>query len=157
MIIQAINQTFNTMSTKVTQPTGDAILCDTQGYQLVWDATAKWFKWIPVGGENYNTGYLQMYTTVGPNGISGAINKRDQTAGTVIWINSNPSLAPTITLTTTSSAIITGSLNILQNDLKPAFDFIYHIELNINTPDGAALNATADSFITSFIQIAQWT
>ena len=95
MIVQSVNQSFNQFTTKVTQPTADAILYDDNGYQLIWDATAKWFKWIPTSTQNYDTGYLRIASNIAPAGVFAPVNKREATKGSPIWLGSDPSRAPT--------------------------------------------------------------
>lgn len=156
MIIQSVNQSFNEFTTKVTQPTGDAILYDANGYQLIWDATAKWFKWMPAETENYDTGYLKISSNIAPSGVFAPVNKRGVVKGNPIWLSVDPTIAPTANLTTASFASISGIIECLQADLKADCDLIFSIDVNINAPLGTAASATDDSFITSFVKIATW-
>lgn len=159
MQIISKNESLDSFITKVTQPTEDAILYDRNGFQLLWDATAKWFKWIPATIQNYDTNYLTVNSTMTAalDGISPPVNKRDTATRAPIWINSDPTVAPTSVLTTASDASIEGTIKCLQSDLKADCDLIYRIQVNINSSDGTAAGATADSFITSIVQIANWT
>lgn len=156
MIIQSVNQSFNQFTTKVTQPTADAILYDDNGYQLMWDATAKWFKWIPANTQNYDTGYLRIASNIAPGGVFAPVNKRGLAKETPIWLGSDPSRAPIANLTSASFASISGIIECLQNDLKSECDLIFSIDVNIKAPAGTSASITADSFITSFVKIAVW-
>ena len=156
MIIQSVNQSFNSFTTKVTQPTGDATLYDDNGFQLVWDATAKWFKFIPVNIQDYDTGYLFVDSNMITGGTFDPVDKRSQTKNAAIWLNSDPSVAPTSTLTTSSYSSVRGIIECLQTDLKADCDLFFQIDVNINAPLGTAASATADSFITSSVRVAKW-
>jgi hypothetical protein len=158
MFVNSINQELCSYSTKVTHPTEDAVLYDMNGLKLMWDATAKWFKWIPKTLTNYNTGYLacDSSVTASLSGMNVPVRKRTQTVEADVWINSDQSVAPTSILTTNSTAIIKGSIKWLSATRVPDCDVWFEISLNLDTPTGDAADCTADSFITSKVQFSKW-
>lgn len=152
------NQNLFTCSTQVTQPTADAVLYDQNGIALMWDATAKWFKWIPTTGVDYNTGYLtctsNMVASLSEYSIP--VRKRDQASGNPVWLNSDPTVAPTSILGTDSIATIKTSIKFLTPALVGECDLWATIKVNINASTGSASSCTADSFITSQVYFVKW-